>query len=129
MNPSMMLVSKDYNRLIALSVALHGKRFDVSLIHAREPLAEAAAAPIGTTTMMIALEGAENVVEIRQLFERMPQTRCLFLLPGMPPSAAIARIVRDHGGAILSGDEPDVVIIATLIAMSYEPRSLSAGLG
>ena len=119
MRDDIVLVGANLNRMLALSVALQGKSYNVTVIHAEgDALAEAARCPRHPTTMLVALGETENVVDIRALLSSMPDTRMLFLTPDHPPSAALARIVRSFGGAILPDDEADVVIVATVIAMN-----------
>jgi hypothetical protein len=56
------------------------------------------------------------VAEIGALLKNASDTRFVFLVPRMPPRAALAKVVRSHGSSILSRDEPGIVIVATLIS-------------
>ena len=67
--------------------------------------------------MIVSLDGNENVAEIRGLTRSAPETKFLFLVPHMPPRAAMARIINQHGSAILAQAEPPVVIVGTLVAL------------
>ncbi len=119
MRDTILLVGSSFDRMISLSVALQGKSYDVAVVHAPgNALERAAACALRPQAMLVTLDGTENVVDVRALMSRLPQTRVLVLTPDCPPSAALARIVRSHGGAILSADDADIVVVATLIAMA-----------
>ena len=78
------------------------------LAHEQMPEAELA---------VIMLDGSENIVELTTLLTSHSATRFVFLAPAFPPSAALARVVASHGGAVLAADETPIVVAATLIAM------------
>lgn len=126
MRDAMMLVGSDFERMIRLSVALHGKSYDVTVIQATSnAVAEATACVFHPKVMLVTLEDGENVADVRALMSSRPETRILFLTPYRPPSAALARIVRSQGGTILSADDADVVVVATLIAMATATSAIA----
>jgi hypothetical protein len=113
-----VVVHTDQRALMDLTAALAGMRYKVVAIDAMRAIrtAERVAArqPVA---MILSLDGKENVAEIRALTETAPETKFLFLVPQMPPRAAVARIVNAHGSAILGHDEPAIVVVGTLVAL------------
>ncbi len=127
MRDEVVLVGSGFDRMIALSVALQGKSFDVTVIHASSnAIGEAKASGLHPTALLVTLDGTENVADARALMSSLPDTHILFVTPERPPSAALARIVRTYGGAILSADDADVVVVATLIAMTANTATADA---
>jgi hypothetical protein len=118
MNGEIVLAGPDVGRLIDLSIALRGKQYEVSILHAHQPLAEAMKQHRAPAMMVIATCEHENVADLRALLSRWPETAVVVLTPDRPPGAAIARIVRSFGGAVLPADEPNVVVVATVIALA-----------
>lgn len=70
--------------------------------------------------MLVELTGRENVVALRGLLEGLEGTRIVFTVPEIPPSAAMARLVRTHRGSILPREESVVIMTATLISMAAQ---------
>ena len=68
-------------------------------------------------SIVYAMTGLENVVEVRNLIESSPSTRFVLLAPEFPPSAALARIVNARGGVLLWAEESPIVVASTLVAM------------
>ena len=127
MKREIILAGTDLDRLAALSVALSGKQYDVTIVQGQEPVADVLRLQAKPTALLVALNGSENVVDVRTLVSRFNGAAILLLTPDRPPSAAFARIVRSAGGAILPVDEPDIVIIATLVAMNAHRSDVSVG--
>jgi hypothetical protein len=125
-NQDVVLVGAHVDRLIALSLALGARAYEVTIVRSDEPLVDALNYPGSPAAMVLSLAGHENVADRRALLSAHPTTRCLLLTPHRPPSAALARIVRAHGDVILPVDEPDVVVVATLIAVNAKRGSTSA---
>jgi hypothetical protein len=113
-----VIVHHDEQALMTLTVALSSAPYEIT---ASEPLdtLEGARKLIKhePAAMIVALPGDELVSDIRELLSASDRTAFLFLVPDMPPRAALARLVNQHGSAILSPDEPTVVVIATLFAL------------
>jgi hypothetical protein len=127
MKREIILAGTDLDRLAALSVALSGKQYDVTIVQGQAPVADVLRLQARPTALLVALNGSENVVDVRTLVSRLNGAAILLLTPDRPPSAALARIVRSAGGAILPANEPDIVIIATLVAMNAHRSDVSVG--
>jgi hypothetical protein len=127
MRDEIVLMGSDFGRMIELSAALHGKNYDVTIIHATtsNSVVEATASSIHPRAMLIGLNSSENVADVRALMSGKADTRFLFLTPERPPHAALARVVRSYGGAILSARDANVVVISTLIAMSSRSSAMA----
>lgn len=127
MSREIVLAGADLDRLIALSVALGGKQYEVTILQAQEPVSEVLRLHRIPSSLLVDLTGHENVVELRAMSSQFRGAVMLLLTPDRPPSAAVARIVRSAGGAILCAEEPDVVVVATLIAMNANRSDVNAG--
>jgi hypothetical protein len=113
-----VVVHTDQQALMDLTAALAGMRYKVVAIDTIRAIRSAErVAERQPMAMIVSLEGTENVAEIRALIRSAPDTKFLFLVPHMPPRAAMARIVNEHGSAILAQDEPPVVVVGTLVAL------------
>ncbi len=113
-----VIVHGDYHALMELTVALSEMRYRVTSAESRTALDTARQlARIDPAAMVVALDGSENVAEMRALLSIGRWTKFVFLVPEMPPHAALARVVNAHGSAILWKEESPVVIAATLVAL------------
>ncbi len=118
---NVILVGDDSAILMQLAVGLRGTAHTVTVAESSHPLARALQlAAHRPTAMLVALGGRENVVDVRLLLASSPETRFVFIVPQMPPRAPLARVVREHGGAIVSGADAPVVIMATIVAFLAE---------
>jgi hypothetical protein len=118
---NVILVGDDSAILMDLAVGLRGTAHTVTVAESSHPLARAMQlAAYRPTAMLVTLDGHENVVDVRTLLASSPETRFAFIVPQMPPRAPLARVVREHGGAIVSGADAPVVIMATFVALLAE---------
>ncbi len=118
-----VIVQTDPAAMMRLSAALASMRYKVTAIDALRAIDAARSfAEGGALSMIVALDGSENVLEIRSLLGAATGTHFLFLAPEMPPRAPVARILNAYGAAILHHDEAPVVVVSTLVALlSREP--------
>lgn len=113
-----IIVDSDPRELMELTVALNAMRFGVTAIEPLVPLTAATRlARQCPAAMVVALSGDENLAEVRSLLERAHQTKIVFLVPAMPPKAALVRIVNEHGATVLAQEEAPLVLAATLVAL------------
>lgn len=122
-----VVVHSDYSGLMKLTVALGEMRYRVTSAESKTALRTARRmTAIDPAAMIIALDGTENVAEIRELLAMSGRTKFVFLADAMPPHAALARVVNGHGSTIISRDEAPVVIVSTLVALlaSYDDRAV-----
>jgi hypothetical protein len=112
------IVHQDERALMTLAVALSNAPYEIT---ASEPVDTLQTAhqlvQHQPAAMIVALPGNELISDIRELLSASDRTAFLFLVPDMPPRAALARLVNTHGSAILSAHEPTVVVVATLFAL------------
>jgi len=54
---------------------------------------------------------------VREMVAAAAPAPALLLSPRMPPRPAMARIVNEHGGAILARDEAAVVVVSTFVSL------------
>jgi hypothetical protein len=118
---NVILVGEDYELLMELAVGLRGTPCTVTVAESERPLARALQL-VGywPKAMLVMLDGLETVVDVRALLSGSPETRFVFIVPQMPPRASLARVVREHGGAILSRGDAPIVVAATLVALLAE---------
>lgn len=113
-----VVVHQDVHGMMALTVALGAMRYRVTSAETHAALRTAKRLTAGApAAMIVALDGTENVVEVRALLAAGARVRFIVLVPAMPPSAALNRIVTTHGSTILARDAPPVIIVSTLVAL------------
>jgi hypothetical protein len=121
MASNVILVGDDYGILMELAVGLRGTPYMVTVAESERPLARALQLVAHwPKAMLVTLDGLENVVDVRALLSSSPETRFVFIVPQMPPRAPLARVVREHGGVILSRKDAPIVVVATLVASLAE---------
>jgi hypothetical protein len=113
-----VLVGPALGALMRLTLPFSEMRYGVTTIEAERPL-RAAQRWLRTApaAMIIVLDGDENIADVRTVLDASNDARCLFLIPDLPPRAALARVVSAHGGAIVGSEESAAVIAGTLVAL------------
>ena len=129
MRTSIVIFSPFLGRLAALALRLKSPECATTLVHTDRPLDEARTCELRPDVMLVDLRGVEHIAAVRGLLEEFPTTRILFALPDMPPSAAMARVVGKHGGALLGVDDDVVLTTAMLVAMGAQRRGVAAHAG
>lgn len=115
---SVAIAGSDYDEAMTLVVALRQMGYSVIVSESRAILRTAHdLARCEPAAMVVSLSGAENVVEIRELLSIDVATRFLFLMPSMPPSAALTRLMNAHGAAIVAREDPTLLVVSTLVAL------------
>jgi hypothetical protein len=124
MASNVILVGDDYGMLMELAVGLRGTPHAVTVAESERPLARALQLMTHwPKAMLVMLDGLETVVDVRALLLSSPETRFVFIVPQMPPRAPLARVVREHGGVILSRKDAPIVVVATLVASLAETQA------
>jgi hypothetical protein len=115
---AVVLVGPALGALMRLALPFSEMRYGVTTIEAERPL-RAAQRWLRTApaAMIIVLDGDENIADVRTVLDASNDARCLFLIPDLPPRAALARVVSAHGGAIVGSEESAAVIAGTLVAL------------
>ncbi|MBI5288149.1 MAG: hypothetical protein HY873_04175 [Chloroflexi bacterium] len=113
------IVSTDATRSMSLAVALRGTPYDITVVGARPSRSGLPDAAIhgAPAAIVMEIEAAPDVVELRSMLGQHPRSRFLFLAAQLPLRSAVARIIRDHRGAVLARSEPSIVVVATLVAL------------
>ncbi|HYM14142.1 MAG TPA: hypothetical protein VEZ14_01100 [Dehalococcoidia bacterium] len=65
----------------------------------------------------------EHGAELRDMMEACPHVRFLLVAPMKPVRAAIARVVREFGGAITSIDDGPLIAVATLVSLIAQAKA------
>ena len=113
-----VVVHSDYAELMKLTVALGEMRYHVTSAHATRALRRALQlAALVPRALVVSLDGKETVTDVRDLVTRAAPAPALLLSPRMPPRPAMARIVNEHGGAILARGESPIVVVSTLVSL------------
>ncbi|MDP9238692.1 MAG: hypothetical protein M3P30_15060 [Chloroflexota bacterium] len=113
-----VLIDSDGDELMAVTVALSTLRLKVMAVQPHAPLRAAARlVRREPAAIVMALDGMYNLVDVRAILAAGRTTRFVFLVPELPPKAALARVVSQYGATIISRDEAPMVLAATLIAM------------
>ena len=128
MTDEIAIVGPDMDAVMELAVAFHGTRCALSVSESPHPMRAAARITADRAAACIVwLTGREDVVEVRSFLASRSGYATLLLAPAMPPSAALARVVRSEGADIVSASESPVVIVARLVAMRIAMSLPSAG--
>jgi hypothetical protein len=113
-----VIVHQDERVLMTLAVALSNAPYEVTASEPADTLRTARRLiQYEPVAMIVALPGNELISDVRELLAVSDRTAFLFLIPDMPPRAALTRLVDAHGSAILGAHEPTVVVVATLVAL------------
>ena len=118
MTEEVIIVERSGQALMDLVLAFRGTPYEITAVESDRPLQAATrVAPRHPAAIVVALEGTENVVEVRGMLDAAEPSRVLFLVPAMPPRPAMARIVNDRSGAILARGESPLVVVSTLVSL------------
>ncbi len=113
-----MIVDGDPSSLIRYAASLATLRFTVTAVQPLRPLQGALRmVKQRPSVMVIALDGDENLVDIRSLLRAGAETKFVFLIPSMPPKASLVRIADEFGATILAKHDAPLVLAATVVAM------------
>jgi hypothetical protein len=117
------MVGEDMGPLVEVSQHLHGPSYAVSIAQSARPLdyllAHASGKPEG---VIVRLKGTENVADLRSAVSAYSKSTFVFLTTDYPPRPAVARIVEQSGGALLSASESPLTVVATLIALIFQKK-------
>jgi hypothetical protein len=69
---------------------------------------------------VVELHATSSTIDVRDLLERSPNVRFLFIADALPLRHAVAHIIRERGHAVLARSEPSFVIAATVAALMAE---------
>lgn len=126
------IVHDDEHAQIALAEAFSDGPYEVTVADPADTL-ERARHLVGRhpSAMVVALRGGELIPDVRSLLALSEKTAFVFLVPRIPPHPALARVVREHGSAVLARDEPAVVVVATVVSLlaRHTPRQYDGGQG
>lgn len=117
------IITSDAAFAMSVAVSLRSTPYQLTVIDRRSSRLSSATSHAAPPAAAVVELTGETVVEMRELLRSWHAVRCLFVVRDMPLGAPLARIVKQHGGAILSKDEPPIVITARLIAMMTDARS------
>ena len=77
----------------------------------------------GPSCAIVTLSDSDSAIDVRALLDRSPGVRFVFVALAPPLRHAVARIIREAGHAVVSVDEPPLVVVATVAAlMAREER-------
>jgi hypothetical protein len=66
---------------------------------------------------IVALSSHDSAMDIRDLLDRSPGVRFVFVAQALPLRPAVARVIREHGHAVLSSVDAPFLIAATAAAL------------
>jgi hypothetical protein len=70
-----------------------------------------------STAAVVELHPTSSAIDVRDLLDRSPNVRFVFIADVLPLRHAVARIIRERGHAVLARSEPSFVIAATVAAL------------
>jgi hypothetical protein len=66
---------------------------------------------------IVELNPTSSAIDVRDLLDRSPGVRFIFIADALPLRHAVARIIRERGHAVIARNEPSFVIAATVAAL------------
>jgi ActR/RegA family two-component response regulator len=118
MRPSLLLTGEDIAALAAITAVLDPRSIATHLVEMPRALRHLARAPLPRVDVVVlALDGSENIAEMRTILDMHPDARFVFLTPDYPPSPAVARVCAQHGAVVFPCEEEPIVVGATIVAM------------
>ena len=116
-HPNLTVVGDQLDRLMEL-VRITQNAYTVTIVHTAEPLRGVRFAENGVPDCAIMrLTASDSAMDLRDLFDRMPGCRFLFVADELPVRHAVAHVIREHGQVIVSRDDSPMVIAATATAL------------
>ena len=119
--PHLTVAGWDLRWLMTLLTTTQGT-YEVSAAHMAHPVSELSlldqSAP---SCAIVTLSARDTAMDVRELLDRSPRTRFVFVTDALPLRPAVARVIRERGHAVLSVDEQPFVIAATAAALMAEP--------
>jgi hypothetical protein len=114
---SLTLVGNDLDRLMEL-VRITQNAYAVTLVHTSRPLCELHFAEGGMPDCAIVrLCSYDSAMDLRELFERAPGCRFVFVADELPLRHAVARVIHECGHVVVSRDDSPMVVAATATAL------------
>jgi hypothetical protein len=127
MKPSVLLAGGEIAPLAAIVAVLDPRSVATHLVATPRALRHLATAALPRVDVVVmALDGSENVAEMRTILEGHEATRFIFLAPAYPPAPAMARVCSQSGATVFPKDEDPVVLAASVVAMLSLRRSAEA---
>jgi hypothetical protein len=117
---SLTIAGSDLGWLLSIAQSA-GSGFAITAVHTSDPIGDAAYGD-GCACAVIELNQRASVVELRELFRRCPHVPFVFVAE-LPLRHAVAHLIREHGHAVLAGNESPLVIMATVAALLARDRA------
>jgi hypothetical protein len=110
---SVTIAGGDLGWLLSLSQTVQGA-YAVTVVHTSHPLRELG--PVRgyePGCAIVALSSHDSAMEVRDLLDRLPRVRFVFVAQALPLRPAVARVIRERGHAAIGRRESPLVIAAT----------------
>jgi len=118
MKPSILLAGEDIAALAAVTTVIDPRSVSTHLVATPRALRDLASASLPRIhVVVLALDGSENIAEMRTILDTHPGSRFVFLTPEYPPAPAVARVCAQHGAVLFPCEEEPIVVGATIVAM------------
>jgi hypothetical protein len=92
--------------------------FSVTAVQASRPVLTLTFSKLGECqAAVVELHAESSAADVRDLLDRSPGVRFVFVADTMPLRHAVARVIREGGHAVISRADPPFVIAATLAAL------------
>jgi hypothetical protein len=95
--------------------------YNVTIMHSARPLSELCFPEGGVPDCAIVrLSPHDGAADLRELFERAPRCRFVFVADALPIRHAVSSVIRECGHTVIGKAEPSLVIAATAAALMAE---------
>jgi hypothetical protein len=126
MRNHVQIVGESLSKISGLAFLFNTSEFAVTVSETASPFDYLLTAlPRRPEALIVSLTGRENIADLLSLHAGYPESAFVFLARQFPPSAAAARVVARHGGAILRETESPLVIAATMVMLLSQRRVAS----
>ena len=118
MKPSILLAGEEIAALAAITAVLDPRSIATHLLETPRALRYLARAPLPRVDVVVlALDGSENIAEMRTILETHAGVRFVFLAAHYPPSPAVARVCAQHSAVVFLREEDAIVVGVTIVAI------------
>jgi hypothetical protein len=119
--PELTIAGTDLDWLMSV-LLLAQDTYTVTALHLPDPVNELPRSNQGSpiSCAIVTLSVRDSSMDVRQLLERCPECRFVFVAETLPLRPAVARVIREAGHTVVSAQESPLVITATGTALMAE---------
>lgn len=116
---NLVVADSDLNWLMHVLQAAQNA-YDVTVVQTARPVTSLKFSGEGVSCAVVVLSSHDSAMDVRELLDRSPNVRFVFLADELPARPAVGRVIRERRHALLSRKEPPFIIAATAAALMAE---------